>query len=748
MTFTRPFWFVILLSSCCVTTTTRIIVNAFQIQSKSQLQLRRRQQPQNERISFWTDNHKSPSSFFLQMSAQDEDESNNDTTLTTMTTTTTTLDPSKLEEAKLLKQQAEKARLEAEKMDTLLTLEKITKLEMKLSSGTNKPEEEADIQKQLSLLQQRLEPKSPQITQKTSPTTTTTTTNGSSTKEYSPISEKELQERMDSFLRSPPVLQQMTAQAAGFENNVTDAEGIVRQMYKDEQEMKLKKELGKQGQLEALSQESKDSAIEGFEKLPEPIQDMIAKSVQLKNGRNATLVIQTLEAQNKLFEDENGLGGFEIDSSKVMDYFQEDQEFTETSRYVMSLLPEATRKESDTPTDDDIDTFFKTCCGKKTFNAVSKPERIPGGVLIRGENMMKTADEMIATMEEKLSLQPTIKDKLQIFFIRDPTPIPENAVETDVFESPLLIVTGKDVSPTTNGFVKPLVSTLGMISLGAFALGAYSFNSNIVDQLTQDVDNGNSDITWLTDLATQIFVTIAATQLAHEIAHQFVAFKDKFRAGLPTIVPSLQLGLQTSITPLLSPPKNFKSLFDFAISGPLVGIFLSIGLMYVGLETQVFMDVSEQSQLPSLPVELLRSSSLAGGIIEWLLGDGILLSPDPLSLVPLHPYAIAGFVGIMTNSLSLLPLGNTDGGRVATALFGRSFSRIVNGFTLLFLVLLGVFGLDESNVFLLYALFCTFFQREPEIPVKNEIDTIDEVRGVIAIASAVLVTLALCPITI
>ena len=653
MTLTRLFWFVSLQSICCCVTTTRIIVDAFQIQSKSQLQLRQRQQ-QNGRISFWNDEYKkSPSSLIFQMSAQDEDESN-DTTSTMTTTTTTTLDPSKLEEAKLLKQQAEKARLEAEKMDTLLTLDKITKLEMKLSSGTNKPEEEADIQKQLSLLQQRLEPKPPQTTQKT----TTTTTTGGSTEEYPPISEKELQERMDAFLRSPPLLQQMTAQAAGFEKNATDVEGIVRQMYKDEQEMKRKKELGKRGELEALSQESKESAIEGFEKLPEPIQDMIAKSVQLENGRNATLVIQTLEAQNRLFEDENGLGGFEIDSTDVLDYFQEDQEFTETSRYVMSLLPEATRKERDTPTDDDIDTFFKNCCGRKTFNAVSKPERIPGGVLIRGENMMKTADEMIATMEEKLSLQPTIKDKLQFFFIRDPTPIPENAVETDVFESPLLIVTGKDVSPTTNGFVKPLVSTLGMISLGAFALGAYSYNSNIVDQLTQNVDSGNTDITWLTDLATQIFVSIAATQLAHEIAHQVVAFKDKFRAGFPTIVPSLQLGFQASITPLLSPPKNFKSLFDFAISGPLVGIFLSIGLMYVGLETQVFMDVSAQSQLPSLPVELLRSSSLAGGIIEWLLGDGILLSPDPLSLVPLHPYAIAGFVGIMTNSLSLLPLGS------------------------------------------------------------------------------------------
>ena len=132
----------------------------------------------------------------------------------------------------------------------------------------------------------------------------------------------------------------------------------------------------------------------------------------------------------------------------------------------------------------------------------------------------------------------------------------------------------------------------------------------------------------------------------------------QFRAGFPTLVPSLQIGLETSITPLLTPPKNLKSLFDFAISGPLVGLTVSLILLYVGLEQQVFMDPAAQSQLPSLPVELLRSSSLAGGLIEYLLGAGILLAPDPLSMIPLHPFAIAGFVGIITNALALLPLGS------------------------------------------------------------------------------------------
>ena len=70
------------------------------------------------------------------------------------------------------------------------------------------------------------------------------------------------------------------------------------------------------------------------------------------------------------------------------------------------------------------------------------------------------------------------------------------------------------------------------------------------------------------------------------------------------------------------------------------------------------MDPVLRSQLPSLPVELIRSSSLAGGMVEWLLGDGVLVAPEPTTMIQLHPYAIGGFLGIVTNALSLLPIGS------------------------------------------------------------------------------------------
>jgi membrane-associated protease RseP (regulator of RpoE activity) len=173
----------------------------------------------------------------------------------------------------------------------------------------------------------------------------------------------------------------------------------------------------------------------------------------------------------------------------------------------------------------------------------------------------------------------------------------------------------------------------------------------------------------------------------------------------------------------------------------------SIILLYIGLEITAFMDFTGREQLPSIPVEMLRISALGGGAIEYLLGDGLLNSPNPATdLIKLHPYAIAGFGGLVTNALSLLPIGNTDGGRISIAFFGRSFARVVQGFFILILALAGVFGVDQTNVLLCYAIFCQLWQKEPEVPCRNEVDELDSGRGFIAIATAVLVLLILTPL--
>jgi hypothetical protein len=97
-------------------------------------------------------------------------------------------------------------------------------------------------------------------------------------------------------------------------------------------------------------------------------------------------------------------------------------------------------------------------------------------------------------------------------------------------------------------------------------------------------------------------------------------------------------------------------MFDFALAGPLAGMVVSLALLLNGLDLTSSMTMG--TQLPVVPVDLLRSSSLGGGLVEYFLGNTAIL-PDqgPAAVLPLHPYAIAGFVGLMTNALALLPLG-------------------------------------------------------------------------------------------
>lgn len=125
------------------------------------------------------------------------------------------------------------------------------------------------------------------------------------------------------------------------------------------------------------------------------------------------------------------------------------------------------------------------------------------------------------------------------------------------------------------------------------------------------------------------------------------------------MIPSITLGVTGTIAPLESPPKNFKSLFDFAIAGPLAGYLVSFCLLVIGLYETAGVDFSQQGMLPALPAAVLRSSAVGGSLVEFFLGNGALSNQmtSDLSVLPLHPFAVAGYIGLVMNSLALLPIG-------------------------------------------------------------------------------------------
>ncbi|KAL3792947.1 hypothetical protein ACHAWO_003440 [Cyclotella atomus] len=96
-------------------------------------------------------------------------------------------------------------------------------------------------------------------------------------------------------------------------------------------------------------------------------------------------------------------------------------------------------------------------------------------------------------------------------------------------------------------------------------------NMDVVDQVRKAAEKGE-DLGWLFDLSLPVLGGIVGTQIVHEMGHAIIALKDGIKIGPPTLIPSTLLGLSGAITPIKLPPKNLKSLFDFAIAGPLFDI--------------------------------------------------------------------------------------------------------------------------------------------------------------------------------
>jgi Zn-dependent protease len=306
----------------------------------------------------------------------------------------------------------------------------------------------------------------------------------------------------------------------------------------------------------------------------------------------------------------------------------------------------------------------------------------------------------------------------------------------------------------TLAFVYFRISATGIATAWYASIYPFLANSKLLDRATEAMELSDAgmpvDLSWLSEKSIPLFLTFMALQVTHELAHRAVAQSKDFEISIPTVVPSILTGITSTITSLKTQPKNKQDLLDFAIAGPLAGMVLSIGVLVYGLILTATADPDSLQSFPGLPLFLLRQSSLGGGIVDGILGNGVLNVPMSAegaqslatTLISLHPFAVAGFVSLIVKALARVPIGRTDGGRVSLALFGRSGSQAVAFASLVALAILGFTG---SDVFLFYFAFVTFFQSELEIPMRNEVDDVDFSRVVLATFAGLLMLLTLIP---
>ncbi|KAL7445444.1 hypothetical protein ACHAXH_010058 [Discostella pseudostelligera] len=428
------------------------------------------------------------------------------------------------------------------------------------------------------------------------------------------------------------------------------------------------------------------------------------------------------------------------------------EERIENSTRAMELFPRSLQ-DADVdllPTEADANVVFQVL--GKNFMATEKPMEVNGGYIIRGVNKRKTAKELLDVLDAKLA-KATIDDNSQLWQDRYQVSFVEIYSDTndELFEDALLI-TPNYFTPLAPKLLSVISSSIALFSSFVYCINTFGGNTVVMQRLKEASESataggmGMGELAWLNDLLIPLLATLGLAQGVHEMAHILVAWSKEVKLTAPTVLPSLGLPYLSFQNRIKTSPKGYSDLFDIAFVGPIAGLTVSFVALLVGLELTTTVDPTTAQLLPCLPVGYLTQSTLGGTIVDLVLGggDGLLLNQDASTQVPLHPVAIAGFLGLIIHALDFVPVGSADGGRMSQAVLGRVWHLTFS--SLVFLVLFISSLTTDSNILLGYLFVYSFTQRDMEIPCRNEVDKVELPRAVAALVSWLLAALILVPL--
>ena len=160
---------------------------------------------------------------------------------------------------------------------------------------------------------------------------------------------------------------------------------------------------------------------------------------------------------------------------------------------------------------------------------------------------------------------------------------------------------------------------------------------------------------------------------AHELGHYFTSRRYGLQASLPYFIPVPHplLGTLGAFIKMKSRFSDRKALFDVGAAGPITGFIVSTGAIIVGLKLSTLVDVQELEG-----GTILFGESIFFTVLSRIVLGSIQEGYDIL----LHPIGLAGWFGLLVTVLNLIPIGQSDGGHIAYAVFGRkqeTFSKVV-----------------------------------------------------------------------
>jgi hypothetical protein len=342
--------------------------------------------------------------------------------------------------------------------------------------------------------------------------------------------------------------------------------------------------------------------------------------------------------------------------------------------------------------------------------------------------------------------QVNLAEKLQVFLLLDPDwqPSRDQSIVQDP-SKPALLVIPADVVPDDRIFQKKrtvigtalkfTAATLPILTTFLYSITCYALNPKFFQAvMTHRTPR-------ILTACLPVFLGVVAVQVVHEIAHAIVARKWKMKIGLPFPLPSFQIGSFGCITPLRSFPQNRSALLDFALSGPLSAMLVSLGMMVAGIRLTLRASGTDILRFPVLPIAFLKSSFLVGSLLTLLAPKSMILpQSQPL---PIHPLFMSGFAGMLSSALNMLPIFRLDGGRACSAAMGSRFATMASSGTLVFMFSLALSS--STGVAFAFGMLVVLFQRQFEVPTRDELTNVNDIRLIGWIGSLATAILALTP---
>jgi hypothetical protein len=221
----------------------------------------------------------------------------------------------------------------------------------------------------------------------------------------------------------------------------------------------------------------------------------------------------------------------------------DDIEVVDRSRFVYDFYPAIARMNygSSQISKDTAEKFALSVLDRKSFMVTNKVERVAGGYYVRGRNLIEgdtSGVKLMAKVEKSLRVMKSMfgsNEEFEYFYIRDPAPLTDEEIELEYRNDPLFVITGKNPARFYNfasPFTKAFVSTLALVSMVLFSTGALGLNQFFLGQFEAAIglaaiEYKEIHVSLLTWNIAQLVVPLLALQLAHEIGHRFVAWRDK-----------------------------------------------------------------------------------------------------------------------------------------------------------------------------------------------------------------------------